>query len=155
MKRHSQGTYTHVIDPEYPMAGSRGRVLEHRHVMSEHLGRPLTDDEIVHHEDEDPKNNHIDNLTLMQRGEHTTKHNPPKVLDLVCPQCGVNFTRTERQVRGERAFCSRSCSTTFYKPSHTKPPPSHGTYGRYRKGCRCAECKDANRTRIRKYRSGR
>ena len=40
------------------------RVLEHRLVMAETLGRDLTDEEVVHHIDEDKLNNAIENLQL-------------------------------------------------------------------------------------------
>jgi hypothetical protein len=48
--------------------------LEHRLVMEEILGRPLLDEEVVHHKDEDKLNNHPDNLEVMTRSEHTTHH---------------------------------------------------------------------------------
>lgn len=46
-----------------------GYVLEHRLVMAEKLGRPLTDSETVHHKDTNRQNNHPDNLELRQ-GRH-------------------------------------------------------------------------------------
>lgn len=57
------------------------RVLEHRHVMAEHLGRPLTDDETVHHLDGDKANNALGNLQLRQ-GRHG------KGARFVCRSCG-------------------------------------------------------------------
>lgn len=39
-------------------------ILEHRHVMEQHLGRYLLPTEVVHHKDENPSNNHIENLEL-------------------------------------------------------------------------------------------
>lgn len=50
--------------------GRRGWVLQHRVVMAEHLGHPLTSDEHVHHIDNDPANNALDNLALVNRREH-------------------------------------------------------------------------------------
>jgi len=45
-----------------------------RILMEEHLGRELTYDEVVHHINEDPKDNSIENLQVMSRGEHTILH---------------------------------------------------------------------------------
>lgn len=50
-------------------------VLEHRHVMEQHLGRKLWRGEIVHHTNHNRLDNRIENLQLMTRSEHTTHHN--------------------------------------------------------------------------------
>lgn len=51
-------------------------ILEHRLVMEKHIGRYLSPDEVVHHIDENPSNNHIDNLELFSsQSEHVkTRH---------------------------------------------------------------------------------
>lgn len=66
--------YVLIHAPENPMANSRGYVREHRLVMSQHIGRYLTDDEEVHHIDENKSNNDISNLQLMTKAEHTRLH---------------------------------------------------------------------------------
>lgn len=48
--------------------------LEHRLLMAAWLGRPLTDDEIVHHKDGNGLNNDRDNLELTDRIEHNRIH---------------------------------------------------------------------------------
>lgn len=70
----SPAGYVFIYDPENPMANSRGYVREHRLVMSKHLGRTLTEDEIVHHIDGDKSNNSINNLEIMTNAEHTALH---------------------------------------------------------------------------------
>ena len=47
--------------------------------------------------------------------------------------------------RGRRPF-ARSA------PQHRRPPPGHGAPGRYRYGCRCADCREAHRAEVARYR---
>lgn len=54
--------------------GQRKYRAEHRIIMEEHLGRPLTSDEIVHHIDHDKTNNDISNLQIVTRAEHARLH---------------------------------------------------------------------------------
>jgi hypothetical protein len=53
-----------------------GQRHEHRTVAEEKLGRPLRKGEIVHHEDDNKRNNDPDNLEVMTQAEHMRLHHP-------------------------------------------------------------------------------
>jgi hypothetical protein len=59
--------YVMLFKPDHPNSYDRRYVLEHVYVMSEHLGRPITKEESVHHIDGDKTNNDISNLQLRTR----------------------------------------------------------------------------------------
>ena len=71
---HPRDGRVRVRRPEHPSACSAGYVLRARLVMEAHLGRYLGPDELIHHRDEDPSNDAIDNLELVSRGEHNKIH---------------------------------------------------------------------------------
>lgn len=58
----------------HPRASRRGFVLQHRLVMEEHLHRFLTEEEVVHHLNQDRADNRLENLQLMLLGEHQRHH---------------------------------------------------------------------------------
>ena len=64
------GDYGYLYEKIGYYKGRRGWVLQHRVVIAEHLGRPLTSEEHVHHIDNNPANNAIGNLALVNRREH-------------------------------------------------------------------------------------
>lgn len=60
--------------PDHPNSNKHGYIREHRFVMSQHLGRPLTAQEVVHHIDGDKLNNAIENLELFAENRLHLKH---------------------------------------------------------------------------------
>lgn len=67
----------------YLYLSNRGRKLFHRVVMENHLGRLLEDWEIVHHIDENKKNNSIENLKVMTRSQHMILHIELRKIDRI------------------------------------------------------------------------
>lgn len=61
--------YAYVRRYGHPNADHKGRILEHRWVMAEHLGRALLSSEQVHHRNGNRADNRLENLEL-RAGAH-------------------------------------------------------------------------------------
>lgn len=76
--RKSRGYVEVFIRKDHPMSCMRskaGYIREHRLVMAEFLGRPLTSDEVVHHKNKIKDDNRIENLEILTKEKHTELHN--------------------------------------------------------------------------------
>ena len=107
------------------------RVISYpRYLMEQKLGRQLLEDEQVHHKDENPLNNDLDNLEIKLFREHQREH-AIKYVDLFvkCPWCGNEFLWTAKKQRTfygnlkrkdrtpilDEPFCSKHCVGSFGK----------------------------------------
>lgn len=79
----------------------------HRHIMEEHLGRKLTYNEVVHHINGNKKDNRLENLTVMSRGEHARLHLETLPRIKACIICGKKFETTVRNKF--KRVCSKEC----------------------------------------------
>lgn len=68
------GGYITILIPSHPFADVNGRVKEERLIMESHIGRYLTNNEIVHHKNEIKSNNEIENLQIVNNLEHMRVH---------------------------------------------------------------------------------
>jgi hypothetical protein len=101
-----------------------------RYLMERHLGRKLLITEEVHHRDENPSNNELDNLEVMNETDHRKHHNPVNVKFFECPTCEkifkleglkLHYALDNRKRRnGEGPFCSRSCAGKRTGPMKNK-----------------------------------
>lgn len=85
-----------------------------KYLMEQKLGRPLSPNEDVHHIDGDVTNNSLDNLKIVEHGEHQKEHSQ-KYHDEIktCDYCGNEFVWTaERQRTYYQNLSRKNC---FYK----------------------------------------
>ena len=86
-------------------------------LMEEKLGRKLLPNEQVHHIDENPLNNNLDNLELTTLGEHQRMHSKNIEYEETCIWCGkkfiVNKKRHRNHRKGKEYCCGRICSGKY------------------------------------------
>ena len=154
MRILSRGVYLDAVVPDHPNADSRGRKYLHHIVVEKKIGRLVRKGEVVHHRNENKRDNSEENLEVLTRGAHTALHKKPLTLvPLVCAQCGVTFSRELRNVKhGSLAFCGKAHLAAYYVPKRGKKAISHGAATGYRRGCRCVLCRKAQTERVRAYR---
>lgn len=80
------------------------RILEHRYIMQEYIGRELKNDEIVHHIDGNKQNNSINNLKLLNK--HRKEHKLPENVWSRNFDCCINCGCTDRKHSGN-GLCSK------------------------------------------------
>lgn len=90
---------------------SRGgkKVLAHRWIMEQHLGRKLLPTEQVHHINENPLDNRLENLVVMDGKAHQKMHKQIYPDTKTCVQCGATYTPNPRK-RKRQQTCGPKCA---------------------------------------------
>ena len=79
IRPHGDGT---IVPDGYKKITVNGqRILEHRHIVEQHIGRKLRKDEVVHHLDGNRLNNELSNLVITHQSHHA-KHSPKGIVAL-------------------------------------------------------------------------
>lgn len=87
------------------------KMLEHRWVMEQVLGRPLRSDEQVHHINHDRLDNRPENLEVVSSAEHGKRHTTHPT-SKPCVICGQTFTpHKTKRVRAQT--CSPACKSAL------------------------------------------
>lgn len=92
-----------------------------RYLMSEYLGRELTDDEVVDHKDENKLNDCLENYQIITTSENNTKYGASIKgwYYFLCPICGNGVKKSLASVQHNKKqnkagpFCSKSCAGKY------------------------------------------
>ena len=94
---------------QYKQRKIKGRkILAHRAVMEEHVGRRLRCDELVHHKNGNTWDNRIENLGIVTAKQHAMHHNQKHPITKACEVCGKIFAPHPTK-RKRAKTCSREC----------------------------------------------
>ena len=77
--------------------------------MEQYLGRKLETNEHVHHINGDPFDNRLENLEVIEAGEHLRFHNQKYSDYKYCVECGKLFKVNPRK-RKRHKTCSKECA---------------------------------------------
>lgn len=111
---HSDG-YRQLWMPDHPNAHLNGYILEHRFVMAESIGRPLRNDEVVHHRNGDKQDNRLENLQILSHAEHSKFHNGNGRWSIAldaCIECG-----SSQRKHHARGYCIHCYEKQRYRSS--------------------------------------
>ena len=117
------GDYILIIAPDdYTGKKYRNRYCyEHVYVYWKNTGIIPTQEQVIHHKDENKYNNVFENLELITRINHVSHHAPrADMMKITCSFCGKSIIKEARQIRskikiGQKDFyCNRSCMSKHF-----------------------------------------
>lgn len=114
------GDYIMIVAPDdWPGFRYRHRYCyEHHYVYWQNTGHMKTNEEVIHHKDENKHNNAFSNLEILHRKTHASYHNRQRGRSFTlfrCPVCKGLFERETRQShlhkpKYKSSCCSRDCA---------------------------------------------
>lgn len=108
------GPYELVIAPEqYPGKKYRNRYCYEHHLVWWQAGNILPQaGEVLHHINNNRRDNRLENLELMSVAQHNTEHSPETVMRIeTCAYCNNEFSRPARHFNSKykNYYCNRRC----------------------------------------------
>lgn len=108
----------------HPRANRNGIVAEHLIVAEQLLGRPVREDEAVHHIDGNKNNNSPENLMIFAtKSDHTIFHHGGTtfkrgdtwiskrlIMKAFCSNCGKLFVLSKGRKIRDNMYCSKACT---------------------------------------------
>ena len=88
-------------------------INEHRLIMERHLGRKLNSNEVVHHKNDNPRDNRIENLELTTFSEHAKYHYRKGDLHKFTDK-DLRKVKTEKRIDGNYYFCN-NCQSMVHE----------------------------------------
>lgn len=109
--------YPRVYMPNHPVAYESGIAYVHHIVAYEKWGDEIFDKH-VHHKNGDKNDWRKENLELMEKRNHASKHASQKGVSEIrsCGKCGEDIeVTTKRRSNRDKVFCGKSCFREFNK----------------------------------------
>jgi len=107
-----EGRFYVCLVPLPGVALTRTTITLAKYKLSVKLGRRLTSEEEVDHEDEDKTNDALGNLQILSKQENIAKSNKRNILsyEFECCVCHVNVKLTGKQLGARRDKITPTCS---------------------------------------------